>query len=1430
VIAHVRRAIVGVPLALACMLVFGSAPAFATREYPLLRTITLPEADGGPFHDLLPNSVAIDDLSGETLVADSGTGLIQVFNAKGEYVETWNGSNVTGIKSFGGGYVSVATDNTTGRVYVFDSTDAVVDVLEATGEYVETWDGPNPPAELFGKPQPISFFGILFPDAVTVNQANGHVLVLDRENNVVDVFEGNGKILKRLKGEPEPIGPGSAVNGEIDYSDGLAVDEVTGDLLVRGSGKVSRFEELSGVELPPLTPIEAPGSPSEFELGGVGTSSVTGNIFVSRANPVYVFASGDEYLGEGEFASSGLGVTVDQATGDIYISHDAENNFLSFRPEHEEQAVVNIFSGVATVPPARVEASEVEKKAGAIHVTLKGSVDPEGLLLTGCKFEYGINESYGQSVACAQGLGEGSGEIGKGFLLVHVSAELPNPKPGTTYDYRLAVENTNGPDRSLNEKVQTPEPLGVNVGPPSNVEKKEGTIIATLNGAVNPEGEEVEECYFEYGTTSVEEHVAQCSPPVAALGSGTEFQHVHVAISGLSGNTPYVYRLVAKNAIGKSEVMEGFETPAAVMGLAPCTASELLNSEATLHGSFEPEGISTSWYFEYRKAGTVESWSKTPGAVAANSQAKALEVEKLIASLAPNTSYNCRLTAENTYGTTVGPEGEFTTASPPVVEGESFSAVGFSSVTLQAKIDGFGARDGYRFEYGTSKEYETSETFSTSEAVIANPVRGEVQVRIPVTDLKPATTYYFRVIVTQPHNGGTAIGEDEAKFTTFPETSALLPDGRVYEMVSPVEAQGANVYVPEAGNGPYPTPTMMPFQASANGEAVAYVGAPSTGGNGNVGADGANEYLARLTSQGWASQDITPLDSSSPAYLAFSSDLSTGILESREPLALEAPGGGYDDLYTRSSKGGYQPLITEKPPNRTPEEFSSFGTLDPANAAGLAYAGASADFSHLLFEANDALAPEAKGEDPGKEANDLYDSVGGQLSLVNVLPGGDEPAPGATFGAPNESGEPADPPDFSHVISSDGARIFWTDLKTGDLYVRENGTSTVPVSAGPARFWTATPDGRYVFYTEGEKLYRFDVENETREELAGAGAEVQGVIGVNETGEDGSYVYFVADGELAEHATPGEPNLYLLHEGRTRFIATLAPAGPNGDEGTAQYAVGAGSFGDWEPGIGHRTAEVTPDGHSIVFQSVRPLTEYDSEGLAEVFVYDSEEGGSLICASCDRSGETPPVKEVEVEGASVKIKAAAYLPVSWSRTYMPRFISEDGDRVFFNTFEPLIAADPNNQQDVYEWERNGEGTCAEASGCDYLLSGGTSPSASYLVDASANGDDVFFVTDARLVPQDDNESDHLYDDRVDGLQPSSPAGCAGLQCVEEPIAPPIFAAPPSATFAGVGNFPPSEPKPTKCKKGYGAKNGKCKKKAKKASKAHKSRKSPRRKA
>src|ERR1700722_485058 len=355
----------------------------------------------------------------------------------------------------------------------------------------------------------------------------------------------------------------------------------------------------------------------------------------------------------------------------------------------------------------------------------------------------------------------------------------------------------------------------------------------------------------------------------------------------------------------------------------------------------------------------------------------------------------------------------------------------------------------------------------------------------------------------------------EAPGSTTAESN--LPDGRVYELVTPPDKNfGSEVYQPETLGTEYSnTMTGFPFQASANGERVAFVASPTEGGSESSGNDAGNEYLGeRLPSGGWKRTNIMPIAEPSAVYEAFSSDLSVGFLDATEPLSATAPGfgeapeyaGNYDVLYsTPLGSGAFTPAFTVKPPFRSKESFETAGNaLKPYfnsgsgggranNGRALAFAGASADSSHVLFMANDALTgasegrPAAEGGPEGvyQGEDNLYESVDGQLRLVNVLPNGTTQA-GAIFGSA---------PLFRHVISADGSRIFWTDLHTGHIYVRENGATTVEVSSA-GKYQTASADGSKVFYTNGD-LYEYELAGAHTTDLT-PGVPVSKVVGSSE--------------------------------------------------------------------------------------------------------------------------------------------------------------------------------------------------------------------------------------------------------------------------------------------------------------------------------------------
>jgi hypothetical protein len=705
-----------------------------------------------------------------------------------------------------------------------------------------------------------------------------------------------------------------------------------------------------------------------------------------------------------------------------------------------------------------------------------------------------------------------------------------------------------------------------------------------------------------------------------------------------------------------------------------------------------------------------------------------------------------------------------------------------------------------------------------------------------------------------------------------------LPDKRVYEMVTPANNQDADVYMPEVfdrffNEGVH---TRLPFQVAENGDAVTYVGSATSAGFGAAGSGLGNQYLARrLPGGGWSQSVIAPPARQRNNYQGFSSDLSVGVLTSGiygepnvPPIAAGATGEGYSLLYEcRESVSAcsaptaadpqpanpYQPIFG-KPLYRTAKEFGTHDILASGKLGTVpVFAGGSSGFGVLAFEADDALiggsgelekelATDVKSEIKAGEQNSyLYQVNDGRLGLVDVLPKG-EVAPDATFGAPVFRTVEDNAPGFGGAVSTDGQRLFWTDLRTGIVYVRVGGVVTVQVSAGAARYWTSGGDGRYAFYEEDGGLYRFDDVTGERETLAGTGGGVLGVLG---GGEDGESAYFTAKSVLAgagssgQEPVEGQPNLYLWRHGSSPvFIATLSTedgeeADPYGStEAQAEVASGL-RIGDWQPALGQRTAAVTGSGGSVVFVSNQRLPVvgypkgYRNDGLDEVYLYEADVN-RLFCVSCSANAEMSPKSYFES-----LYQAAAFLPISWSDTARPEWISNDGDRVFFDSAAPLVSQDTNGKVDVYEWEREGTGSCepgdGENGGCVYLLSRGTSEAGSWFVGASANGSDVFMVTRAQLVAADGNDADDLYDARVEGVEPVAPPACTGTGCQGVPAPPPPFATPASVTFEGPGNFAAAPPVPTtkvvskavKCPKGLVRKDAKCvrKRKAKARSKA-----------
>jgi hypothetical protein len=402
-----------------------------------------------------------------------------------------------------------------------------------------------------------------------------------------------------------------------------------------------------------------------------------------------------------------------------------------------------------------------------------------------------------------------------------------------------------------------------------------------------------------------------------------------------------------------------------------------------------------------------------------------------------------------------------------------------------------------------------------------------------------------------------------------------------------------------------------------------------------------------------------------------------------------------------------------------------------------------------------------------------------------------------------------------------GACIFISTC--GTEFIEPTGTLEGLATAGEHLFWSVngeTPPN------PGNDLYRFEANSGALTDLtpdAGDenGAEVKGVLG---TSADGSYVYFVANGDLdglGGEATPGDChgvelsdlsgscNLYLWHEGEPiKFIARLKTGG---DSDAADWAgTPRGSFSSYEP----KTAFASPDGRTLVFRSLQKLTAYENAGVPEYYRY--RVGEPFLCVTCNPTGEAPARRPT-----LGTIHSPGELSPTNPAALTSRNLSADGDRFFFETTEALVSSDTDSAEscpetlagvackDVYEWEAPGSGSCKEGGpgyaplddGCLYLLSVGKEHEPAYFADASESGDDAFIFTRSQLVGQDTDGLMDVYDVHVDGglaSQNEAPkVPCEGEACKPATTPAPQVDSPPN--FSGPPN--PTHKRPGACPKG-----------------------------
>jgi DNA-binding beta-propeller fold protein YncE len=926
-----------------------------------------------------------------------------------------------------------------------------------------------------------------------------------------------------------------------------------------------------------------------------------------------------------------------------------------------------------------------------------------------------------------------------------------------------------------------------------------------LNGTVKLDGAGPAKCSFDYGTTKAYEKTVPCKPPEVTELEETELGGapvpVNATIEGLEPDTSYFYRVKAINGSHIPSTGEGPEDEGTFTTTGPGRhgegSSEVSSSAATLDASIDPNGSATSYYFQYNTTGTgpceatpadCTSIPTAPEPIGSTATPEGIRVSQHIQGLESNKTYHYRLVV---------------VSEPEPGVREVFPEPD-ATFTTQLPGTGFHLPDGRQWELVSPPD---------KHGALLQPIASQLSGGITQASLTGGAITYLGIAPTEENPPGFPQEEQilstrgaagwSSRDISLPHSSAVslsVGIGSDYRFFS----KDLSLAVAESFEG---FTSLKPEVFPPDDERTPYLRHDLT-----CSATPSTCYQPLLTSVPGYSDipEGTNLDEvvvgGRARFAAASPDLAHILLNSEVGLKTGDGGGLYE--WSAGKPLGEEELM---PVSVLPagEGGGTVGATVGGTERASARGAVSTDGSRVAWRptAGGALYLRLNAAEPQSATG-----AGGVCT---------EPGKGCTIrlDVPQclvQEGCTGSPTPVFQIANSDGSRILFTDTQplvkgagTRDVYECE---VLIPSGGGP-------------------RCMLRDV---------APGANVVGqVLGAS---EDGSTVYFVSNSVVGDGGARGASTgdctiapsptlgtaescgLYAVHYDAAKsawkpavFIATLS----------------ANDALDWSGTVSSQTARVSPDGTWLTFMSDRSLTGYDNRDAhsgkpdEEVYLYDSRTE-KLACASCDPTAARPD--GIEAGGRSDRLittgmwQRSAWLAANipgWTpyeseaARYHSRFLSNDG-RLFFNSSDALVPQDVNNQEDVYEWEPAGVGGCSPSApgfepatgGCVALISSGTSSDESAFLDASENGSDVFFLTSEKLVSQDVDTAQDVYDAHVCGAegvpctpQAAAPPECANADsCRSAPSPQPgVFGAPASATFSGPANAAPPPPPVVKAK-------------------------------
>jgi hypothetical protein len=1418
-------------LATAGVLALTAAPASAFDTHAFKESFGVAGSGDGQFELAATSGLAVNETTHNVYVADTNNHRVDVFSETGAFIRAF-GADVggTGVNVCTAGCVAgaagsspgsfeaptfLAIDNAPGGegdVYVADTGANLVSKFKADGTLISSWGVGGQLSEGGGE----SFTSLR---GLAVDSA-GNLDLIENEPHLLFRFERGAGFIAAVETPRE------------NFAAGLAVDPSGDFFKANGSPSVEKFEA-SGTDVGQVSAESAGGAT------GLAVDPSNGQLFTDVGAKIdnYTFNGSGEVIERSStcpiepsvgceptsiFGSSkltaGAGLAVDGSTHNVFAADPGAGKITVFAP--------------LTLPDATTEAATAITRETA---TLNGTVGAAGGPEATCTFQYLTEAEYeanpeGERFAGATSAPCSPAGPFTGSSSEAVSAAISGLELGTAYRFRLLAESEEG---------QNPgEALSFTTQPAVIVTTGEATAItdhsATLNGEIDPEGVEIEECRFEYLSDAAFQENLQRSRPgylgassvlcvetPAAIGFGNAPVPVEADLEGLSGGTTFHFRLAARNSFGESSGADAtFTTPGPA--ILEEFATGVSATAATLGAEVNPNGQATTYEFQYvpdaayQVSGYAEAKSAPAGGEAIGSSSLPIALRVQLQGLQPLTTYHYRVLARSAAGASFSEDRSFTTQGP----------------------NGALLPDGRQWEqvtppnkYGSPPEFENLDgAINQAASAGGNFATAAAGPLGPHADASrsPATNQWF--------SARSQAGWSTVDITVPREEITFYPAGHDPEYPQFSTDLSSAILEPDAATPLSPWATeRTPYRREPNGEFIPLlVGCPeepqpcppAVAEHANVppGTEFGGEtggVPGGIVSFSLATPDLSHVVLSS--YVLLTEDFAPGFDPQTTPSLYEFVAGR---LTLVSVLPSGEPAAEAGAGSALGNGQVTRGAISDDGSRVVFGTSSNSGEEHLFLRLN-STQPQSSLDGEGNCAEPA------QACTIQL----DLPQEEAAGGTGH--------PEFQ-AANSDDSKIFFLD---------------------DARLTTDSAAA-----TGDRDLYMCEVE-EVAGHLAcaltdlsvdsnpGKAARVAGTVSAIDA--SGQHVFFAADGVLTNEPNPrGEvalPGRCSASEGASTEEApcNLYSYDTDTHQISLVGVLSSRDAPDWAkpmPVLSSLTARTSPDGHWLAFMSRRPLTGYDNrdartgERDEEVFLYDSATE-ALRCASCNPTGARPtgvfdpggiPTILVDHHGTWAGSTLAATIP-GWtnrrvsSSVYQPRYLSDSG-RLFFDAADALVPTDTNRLMDVYQYEppqgpaQPASNSCTTSSpayksasgGCVSLISSGTSPEESAFLDASESGDDVFFLTASKLAPTDTDNATDVYDAHACSASspcppppPPPPPACEGDAC-QPPATPPVDATPGSLTLNGAGNV-------VQCPKGKIKKSGKCvkKHKARKHHKKHK---------